>query len=109
MLDHIFTETLLSMVRGSDETFTLLPQDVREIFNKLHCGTKKLTRHQIFGAGWRLQTIAEENEGNYLLLQITDAHDIVPVLSSGDIQFYITPTNLAAGRWETAFALAESD
>jgi hypothetical protein len=107
-LDDIYTYTLLGMVRGPDEIFNVLPEDIRETINMKFCGVQKLPRHQIFGAGWRIQDAAEQNEDNYMLLQITEEDPIVPLIYAGDIQFYISPSDLAAGRWEAAFALAES-
>jgi len=106
-LDYLFDDTLLAMVRGPDDVFLRLPSDVREIINRDIARNRP--SYQIFGAGWRLQTVAEENEDKYLLLQITDGDDIVPTVYSGDVQFFIAPADLAAGRWDAAFAGWECD
>ncbi|MEM7472490.1 MAG: DUF1963 domain-containing protein [Pseudomonadota bacterium] len=107
-LSDIYTVTLLGMARGPDHVFDMLPEDVQEIINVDYTGVQKFPRHQIFGAGWRIQEAADLNIGNYLLLQITENDPIVPLVYGGDIQFYISPSDLAAGRWETADAFAES-
>lgn len=94
------TRTMRAMMAGDAAAFAALPPELRDLFNsdyRLPIGSP----HQMFGLGTDIQGGIWERAGAVLLLQLV--HDDMQDWRFGDngaFQFWISPDDLAAGRWD---------
>ncbi len=105
-LEQLTNATLQVMATGPQEIFELLPDSVQRALDETQL-TPGMP-HQMFGIPADIQGGAGEHERDHLLLQIV--HDDLIGLRLGDvghIQIWISPKNLAAGRFDRAVSFFE--
>lgn len=106
-LHYLADATFVEMMRGPDEIFHLLPEEVQHAIGAVD--PEPGMTHQMFGPPSWIQDAASDHMGDHLLFQII--HDKVLGLHLGDvghIQIWISPENLAAGRWSAITATFEA-
>jgi hypothetical protein len=98
------THTLREMATADDRVYGQLPEPIRNLINEKFRLSIGANWHQMFGTGVSIQdNAAVEHEHDHLLLQLV--YDDMMHWSFGDngaFQYWISPENLAARRWDRA-------
>lgn len=99
-LDDLRMLCLRAMITGEDAAAQAIPDDLLAIMNERYRLPPE-EPHQMFGLAGCKQTALEDHLDDHLLLQI--AYDTMPEFRFGDMglwQFWISPADLAAGRFD---------
>lgn len=108
-LNWVAQDTLRHMITGPDTLWQMLPEAFRD-----HVNARDLFPwdsagwHQMFGRGRDIQGGVYERADETLLLQLT--HDDLIWLDQGDVgamSFWLSPEDIAAGRWERSELMFE--
>ncbi|PPD43689.1 MAG: hypothetical protein CTY15_09120 [Methylocystis sp.] len=100
--DRIEAATLVAVASAPDEIYETMPQDARDLINRDYLLPIDFM-HQMFGPPAFIQgdSCAQAEEGKLLLLQL--GFDDLMFWSfgdNGDYQFWISPEDLATGKWD---------
>lgn len=99
-LRHVRDATIRHMITGDQRAAAAIPDAVLALLNENY-RLPTSWQHQMFGLGGCRQTNRYDHMCDHLLLQIV--YDDLPEFRFGDMglyQFWISPENLAAGRWD---------
>lgn len=99
-LRDVRNATIRRMITGDQRAAAAIPDAVLALLNEQY-RLPTSWQHQMFGLGGCRQTNRYDHMCDHLLLQIV--YDDLPEFRFGDMglyQFWISPENLAAGRWD---------
>ncbi|MEJ2458660.1 MAG: DUF1963 domain-containing protein [Novosphingobium sp.] len=99
---ELATLSLRTMMTDTADAFAAMPEDQLARINREY-RLPVIDQHQMFGLGGCPQSTRNEHRGDILLLQL--GYDDMMEWRWGDVglfQFWISPENAAAGRWDAA-------
>ncbi|MEM8788540.1 MAG: DUF1963 domain-containing protein [Pseudomonadota bacterium] len=100
--------TIREFAVGTDAQVALIPEEERDALNNVYRGPR-YGHHQIFGRGVEVQTEYSDHMFDLMLLQLSfDTLTNFYFGDMGNISFWISPEDFAAGRFEAATVESES-